>query len=149
MHPSHTFSDTRFVQYAFFVLQNFRHSYQTLMQQLQAENDVKDGKEEHIRDNLEKATSVECVAALSGSVDIYRIQQMLSQQSQKVDQQIYEVYENIKKQQDNLKRMVMDLELSVRKHPSDWTVDNVEDLDILLWPNLKGAFNQILEENSL
>lgn len=143
-----TFSDTRFAQYAFFVLRNFRHSYQALMQQLQAENDVKDGKEMHIRDNLKKATSVEFVVALSGSVDIYRIQQILSQQSQKVDQQIYEVYENIKKQRDNLKKMATDLELSDRKHPSDWTVDDLEDLDILLWANLKDALNQILEENS-
>ena len=112
-----TFSDTWFSQYAYFVLRNFRHSYQALLQQLQSENIDKQGKENHIVEMIENASSIEFVVELSGALDIYRIEQILSQQSQVVDQQIYEVYDNIKKQRDNLISMAEELNLSDKNIP--------------------------------
>ena len=140
-----TFSDTRFAQYTFFVLRNCSYAYRALVEQMKAENDIKEGKEKNLRECLEKATSVEFVVSLSGAKDIYRVQQILSQQSQNIDQQIYEVYENINEQLNNLKLLKKGLESD--KHPCDWTEDDLEAMDILLLANLKAALKEIITEN--
>ena len=137
-----TFSDTRFPQFAYFVLRNFVNSYPALIQQMQYENNYKDGKEEDLKSTLEKSLQLEFVVKVAGSTDLFRRQQILSQQSQKVDQFIFEVFDNIKLQKQKLQEMHDNL-ISV-KNPSEWNLEDIENLDEHLWENLRNALMEIV-----
>ena len=97
-----TFSDTRFPQFAYFVLRNFLNSYPALIQQIKYElSYTKVSKASDLKDTLKEATSIEFVVKVAGATDIFRRQQILSQQAQKVDQLISDVYGNIILQNEN------------------------------------------------
>ena len=78
-----TFSDTRFPQYAYFVLRNFINSYPALIKQMEYELSYTDGKAEDLKDTLEQATDLEFVVKVVGATDIFCRQKIMSQQSQK------------------------------------------------------------------
>ena len=65
------FSDTRFPQYAYFVLRNFTNTYPALMKQMEYEINYTENKAEELVETLEKATSVEFVVTVAGATDIY------------------------------------------------------------------------------
>ena len=96
------FSDTRFPQYAYFVLRNFINSYPALVKQMEYELEYTENKADKIDETLEKATDVEFVVTVVGATDIFRRQQIMSQQCQKVDQLISDVYGNLKMQIEKL-----------------------------------------------
>jgi hypothetical protein len=131
-----TFSDTRFPQYAYFVLRNFINSYPALIQQMEYEiSYTKATKSGDLKETLKNATSVEFVVKVVGATDVFRRQQ-------KVDQLISDVYDNIKLQKDKLERMDKDLESP--KHPDNWNLDDLESLDDHLWCETKKALAEII-----
>ena len=62
-------------------------------------------KHEEIKAILSETKSVQFVVTLLGATDIFRRQQILSQQAQKLDQLINDLFGNIKLQLDKLKMM--------------------------------------------
>ncbi len=141
-----TFSDTRFPQFAYFVLRNFVNSYPALVEQIKYELSYTDDKSDELKETLKSVTDLEFVVKLLGATDIFRRQQILSQQSQKVDQLVSDVYGNIKMQRDKLEGMNKDLDST--KHPSDWTVDDIKNLDELNWAETRKGLAQIVANNS-
>ena len=71
---------------------------------------------------------VEFVVTVAGATDIFRRQQIMSQQSQKVDQLISDVYGNLKIQIEKLKEI--NENLNSVKHPNDWAEEDVNKLAI-------------------
>ena len=139
-----TFSDTRFPQYAYFVLRNFINSYPALIKQMEYElTYIKDAKASDLRDTLKKATSVEFVVKVVGATDIFRRQQILSQQAQKVDQLVCDVYGNIKHQKEKLEQM--NKELESKKHPDNWLEEDLDLMDDHLWVEIRKALKEIIE----
>ena len=141
-----TFSDTRFPQYAYFVLRNFINSYQALIRQMEYELTYTKDKAEDIRETLKEATDVEFVVKVVGATDIFRRQQIMSQQSQKVDQLISDVFGNLKLQVDKEKDMNEGLNLD--KHPNDWDESDVMKLDQHLWAETRKALLEIVTSNT-
>ena len=84
---------------------------------------------------------------LVGATDIFRKQQILSQQSQKNDQLVSEVYDNIKIQRDKLCDMNSDLDIS--KHPNDWSVDDINNLDELNWAETRKCLGKPLKTTNV
>ena len=82
---------------------------------------------------------------VAGATDIFRRQQILSQQAQKVDQLISDVYGNIVLQKEKLEQM--NKELDSDRHPDDWTSDDLDKLDDHLWVETKKAIKEIIETN--
>ena len=136
-----TFSDTRFPQYAYYVLRNFVNTYQALVKQIKYELSYTGNKAEELKDTLEAITDVEFVVKVIGATNIFRQQQILSQQSQKIDQLISDLYDNVKVQKDKLVNMNEDLDTA--KHPEDWTSDDIEKFDELNWAELRKGLNEI------
>ena len=142
-----TFSDTRFPQFAYFVLRNFLNSYPALIQQIEYElSYTKVAKAGDLKDTLKEATSIEFVVKVAGAADIFRRQQILSQQAQRVDQLISDVYGNITLQKEKLEQMNKELESD--KHPDNWTSDDLDKLDDHLWVETKKAIKEIVETKS-
>ena len=83
------------------------------------------------------------VVTVAGATDIYRREQILSQQSQKIDQHIFEVYDNLENQTEKIQEMSNNLK-GERDH-KDWDLGDVENLDDHLWANLKVALKDIFE----
>ena len=73
---------------------------------------------------------------------MYKREQILSQQCQKIDQHIFEVTDNLKQQTDKVETMLR--ELTDEKPFKDWTIDDVEKLDGHLWENLKKTLTDIM-----
>ena len=130
-----TFSDTRFPQFSYNTLRNFLQVYIGLVKQLKAEDVAKKGKDLAVSRNLKAIKSKSFVVTLAGATDVYRREQILSQQCQKIDQHVFEVYDNLKIQKEKLEQMLTNL--TDGADFSDWTIDNVENLDKHLWANLK------------
>ena len=83
------------------------------------------------------------VVTVAGATDIYRREQILSQQSQKIDQHIFEVYDNLENQTEKIQEMLNNLK--GEKDHKNWDVEDVENLDDHLWANLKVALKDIFE----
>ena len=66
-----------------------------------------------------KQTPLNFVAKVAGATDIFRRQQILSQQAQKVDQLISDVYGNIIHQKEKLEQM--NKKLDSDRQPDNWT----------------------------
>ena len=66
-----TFSDTRFPQYAYFVLRNFINSYPALIKQMEYELTYTKDKAVDIKETLEQARDVEFVVKVVGATDIF------------------------------------------------------------------------------
>ena len=136
-----TFSDTRFPQFSYNTLRNFLQVYVGLMHQMDAEDTLKNGKDEALNSALKKIKTKAFAVTVAGATDIYRREQILSQQCQKIDQHIYEVYDNLKMQTDKLEEMLEDL---TKGTPiKDWTEADVDKLDEHLWANLKVTLKDI------
>ena len=84
-------------------------------------------KAEELRDTLEKAIDLEFVVEVVGATDIFRRQQIMSQQSKKVDQLICDVFGNLKLQIE--KEKLMNHNLNSEKHPNDWNGSDISQLD--------------------
>lgn len=140
-----TFSDTRFPQYAYFVLRNFINSYPALIKQMEYELSYTGDKAAELRDTLEQAKDIEFVITVVGATDIFRRQQILSQESQKVDQLICDVFGNLKIQLQKLK--VMNQDLASEKHPNNWTETDAEALDEHLWAETRRALVEVIGKN--
>ena len=65
---------------------------------MDAEDTLKDGKDVALNSALKKMKTKAFVITVAGATDIYRREQILSQQCQKIYQHIYEVYDNLKLQ---------------------------------------------------
>ena len=141
-----TFSDTRFPQYAYFVLRNVINSYPALIKQMEYELSYTDGKAEDLKDTMEQATDLEFVVKVVGATDIFRRQQIMSQQSQKVDQLISDVFGNLKTQVD--KEKTMNDNLKSNKHPNDWDESDVLKLDEHLWAETRKALIEIITKQT-
>ena len=142
-----TFSDTRFPQYAYFVLRNFLNSYPALIQQMEHElTYIKDAKSTSLANTLYESTTIEFVVKVAGATDIFRRQQILSQQSQKVDQLISDVYGNIRHQKEKLEQMNEDLKSD--KHPDNWRTEDIEKMDDHLWVETRKALKEIVENKA-
>ena len=101
--------------------------YVGLLHQLEAEDALKQGKDTGVKSALTKMKTNSFVVTLSGATDVYKREQILSQQCQKIDQHIYEVTENLKLQTDKLEEMLK--ELADGKPFKDWIIEDVEKLD--------------------
>ena len=99
-----------------------------------------------IKETLEKATDLEFVVKVAGATDIFRRQQIMSQQSQKVDQLISDVFGNLKLQVEKEKEM--NGNLSSDKHPNDWDETDINKLDEHLWAETRKALQQIIKTNT-
>ena len=75
-----TFSDTRFPQFSYNTLRNFLQVYVGLLKQLKAEDAAKNGKKTAVNSALRKIKTKAFVITLAGATDIYRREQILSQQ---------------------------------------------------------------------
>ena len=138
-----SFSDTRFPQYAYFVLRNFVNSYPALIQQLEYELSYSDNKSEEIKAILSEAKSVQFVVTLLGATDIFRRQQILSQQAQKLDQLISDLFGNIKLQLDKLKMINEHLKSNI--HPDDWREDDIKEMDEHLLAETRSGLLEIVQ----
>ena len=101
--------------------------YVGLLHQLQAENEVKEGKDEGVKSALSKIKTISFVVTLAGATDVYRREQILSQQCQKIDQYIYEVTDNLMLQTEKIQDMLNGLK--GEKELKDWTIEEVRKLD--------------------
>ena len=117
--------------------------YVGLLHQLEAEDTLKQGKDTGVRSALTKMKTNSFVVTLSGATDVYKREQILSQQCQKIDQHIFEVSDNLKQQIDKLETMLK--ELTDAKEFKDWTITDVEKLDGHLWENLKKTLTDIIK----
>ena len=117
--------------------------YVGLLHQLEAEDTLKQGKDTGVRSALSKMKTNSFVVTLSGATDVYKREQILSQQCQKIDQHIFEVSYNLKQQIDKLETMLK--ELTDAKEFKDWTITDVEKLDGHLWENLKKTLTDIIK----
>lgn len=99
-----------------------------------------------IKETLEQATDLEFVVKVAGATDIFRRQQIMSQQSQKVDQLISDVFGNLKLQVEKEKEM--NGNLSSDKHPNDWDETDINKLDEHLWAETRKALQQIIKTNT-
>ena len=117
--------------------------YVGLLHQLEAEDTLKQGKDTGVRSALTKMKTNSFVVTLSGATDVYKREQILSQQCQKIDQHILEVSDNLKQQIDKLETMLK--ELTDAKEFKDWTITDVEKLDGHLWENLKKTLTDIIK----
>ena len=142
-----SFSDTRFPQYAYFVLRNFVNSYPALIQQLEYELSYSDNKSEEIKAILSEAKSVQFVVTLLGATDIFRRQQILSQQAQKLDQLISDLFGNIKLQLDKLKMINEHLKSNI--HPDDWREDDIKEMDEHLLAGTRSGLLEISKPSHL
>ena len=79
-----TFSDTRFPQFSYKTLRNFLQVYVGLLHQMDAEDTLKDGKDVALNSALKKMKTKAFVITVAGATDIYRREQILSQQCQKL-----------------------------------------------------------------
>ena len=104
-------------------------------------------KSEELKSILECITNQEFMVELVGGTEIFRKQQILSQQSQKIDQLVSEVYDNIKIQRDKLCDMNSDLDIS--KHPNDWSVDDINNLDELNWAETRKCLGKPLKTTNV
>ena len=136
-----TFSDTRFPQFSYNTLRNFLQVYVGLLRQLKAEDAFKNGTDTAVNSALRKIKTKSFVITLAGATDIYRREQILSQQCQKIDQHIFEVYDNLQVQKEKLEEMLKNL----TEGPDfrDWTLAEVNNLDSHLWANLKTTCKDI------
>jgi len=117
--------------------------YVGLLHQLEAEDTLKQGKDTGVRSALTKMKTNSFVVTLSGATDVYKREQILSQQCQKIDQHIFEVSDNLKQQIDKLETMLK--ELTDAKEFKDCTITDVEKLDGHLWENLKKTLTDIIK----
>ena len=117
--------------------------YVGLLHQLEAEDTLKQGKDTGVRSALTKMKTNSFVVTLSGATDVYKREQILSQQCQKIDQHIFEVSYNLKQQIDKLETILK--ELTDAKEFKDWTITDVEKLDGHLWENLKKTLTDIIK----
>ena len=92
---------------------------------------------EELNSILESITNQEFVVKLVGATDIFRKQQILSQQSQKIDQLVSEVYDNIKIQRDKL------------CDPNDWSFDDINNLDELNWAETRKCLGKPLKTTNV
>ena len=136
-----TFSDTRFPQFSYNTLRNFLQVYVNLLRQMKAEDASKNEKDTAVNSALRKIKTKSFVITLAGATDIYRREQILSQQCQKIDQHIFEVYDNLKIQKEKLEEMLKNL----TEGPAfrDWTLAEVNNLDSHIWANLKTTCKDI------
>ena len=140
------FSDTRFPQFSYNTLRNFLQVYVGLLKQLKSEDATKNGKDAGVSAALRKMKTKAFVITLAGATDIYRREQILSQQCQKIDQHIYEVYDNLKLQKEKLEEMLKNLTEGTVF--SDWTMSDVNELDNHLWANLSATCKDIFENTT-
>ena len=138
-----TFSDTRFAQYAYFALRNFLNSYPAIIKQMEYE--LSYSNNEVLQETLEEATSLQFIVTVLGATDIFRRQQIMSQQSQKVDQLISDVFGNTKIQVEKLKLIKEDLKSD--KHPDNWDETDINKLDDHLMNETKKGLSEIIKEN--
>lgn len=120
--------------------------YVGLLHQLEAEDTLKQGKDAGVRSALTKMKTNSFVVTLAGATDVYRREQILSQQCQKIDQHIFEVTDNLKQQTEKLEKMLK--ELSDGKEFKDWSMEEVEKLDDHLWENLKNTLKDMIKNNT-
>ena len=109
------------------------------------EDALKQGKDTGVKSALTKMKTNSFVVTLSGATDVYKREQILSQQCQKIDQHIYEVTDNLKLQTDKLEEMLK--ELADGNPFKDWIIEDVEKLDGHLWENLKMTLVDIMKNN--
>ena len=138
-----TLSDTRFAQYAYFALRNFLNSYPAIIKQMEYE--LSYSNNEVLQETLEEATSLQFIVTVLGATDIFRRQQIMSQQSQKVDQLISNVFGNTKIQVEKLKLIKEDLKSD--KHPDNWDETDINKLDDHLMNETKKGLSEIIKEN--
>ena len=110
---------------------------------MERENTLKAGKDIAVKSALAKMKTESFVVTVAGATDIYRREQILSQQSQKIDQHIFEVYDNLENQTEKIQEMLNNLK-GERDH-KDWDLGDVENLDDHLWANLNVALKDIFE----
>ena len=113
-----------------------------LLHQLEAENQVKEGKDAGVKSALAKMKTNAFIVTLAGATDVYRREQILSQQCQKIDQHIFEVTDNLKVQTEKIQEMLNGL--TDGKDLKDWTIEDVDQLDGHLWANLKEVLTEII-----
>ena len=115
------------------------------MQKLDAEHVLKNGKDKNLKSNLEKISAEKFVLVLAGATDIYRREQILSQQCQKIDQFGFEVYDNIKTQLDKLQQMQSQISSVLKKCDGrNCILLDFKVLDAHLFSNLQAAVTDIL-----
>jgi hypothetical protein len=139
-----TFSDTRFPQYAYFVLRNLLNSYPAIIKQMEYE--LSYSNNEALQETLEEATSLQFIVTVLGATDIFRRQQIMSQQSQKVDQLISDVFGNTKMQVEKLK--LINEHIKSDKHPDNWDETDINKLDDHLMNETKKGLSEIIKENT-
>ena len=104
---------------------------------------MKEGKDAGVKTALAKMKTNSFIVTLAGATDVYRREQILSQQCQKIDQHIFEVTDNLKVQTDKIQEMLNGL--TDGKELKDWTIEDVDLLDDHLWANLKEVLTEIIK----
>ena len=128
------------------ILINVLQVYVGLLHQLEAENAVKEGKDAALRSALMKIKTNSFVVTLAGATDLYRREQILSQQCQKIDQHIFEVTDNLKLQTKKIEEMLE--EISGGKDLKDWSQEDAAKLDEHPWANLRTTVLEIIKKRT-